>query len=308
MKSSKLKATLAAVSAIAVMASASTSFAAATVTTKSTYNASSDKVSVEATVSDLEANKEVTYLVTGDSDNIVYIDQATLDGSGAATFSYKIDKTKIKNLTTKVTYGTDGNISAPKEADGLGFGNVTANAENATIKYYTDSDCKNEISGSIVAGKNETIYAKVEANAGYEITGITIGDQTADLSKSVHELTAGQTITVTTEETVVTPVITPSTPVVDTDLVGTEIEVGENKKTVKASVTTVLKITKAEEFDEYGVIFDGVAYPAINTGNNANVAVRILTTDDTEISKDAVRPYYKKSGVYYYADDNTEIK
>lgn len=296
MKSSKLKATLAAVSAIAVMASASTSFAAATVTTKSTYNASSDKVSVEATVSDLEANKEVTYLVTGDSDNIVYIDQATLDGSGAATFSYKIDKTKIKNLTTKVTYGTDGNIDAPKEADGLGFGNVTGSATNATIEYYTDAACETGKIDSAVAGKGETIYAKIIPNEGYAIDTVTIGETAQTEIKTVYPLTAGQTITVTTKEKTTTPVVVTTQPTVDTNV--TEFE-GE---TVTASVTTVLSVTGTA--DEYGVLFtvngELTAFPAA-AGENKYAAVRILTTDNKEIKSTDVKPYYKVGGTYYDA-------
>lgn len=307
MKSSKLKATLAAVSAIAVMASASTSFAA--VNTTATYNTTTDKVDVVATVTELTPNKEVTYLVKS-GETIVYIDQATLSTTGTATFNYKIAKNKIADLQTAVTYGTDGTDPAPA-ADNLGLGNVTGSATNATIEYYTDKACTDDkkIDGaSVVAGKGETIYAKITPDTGYEIETVTIGGTPQEI-KTIYDLTAGQTITVTTKETVVTPVVTPSAPVVDSDLVGTEITVGENKETVKASVTTVLKVTKAEAFDEYGVIFDGVAYPAINADGNSNVAVRILTTKEgATIDSGAVRPYYKKSGVYYYADDNTEIK
>lgn len=306
MKSSKLKATLAAVSAIAVMASASTSFAA--VNTIATYNTTTNKVDVVATVSGLEANKEVTYLVKN-GETIVYIDQATLSTTGEATFSYKIAKDKITNLQTAVTYGTDGSVAAPA-ADSLGFDKVRADATNATIEYYTDEACtadKKIADETVVAGKGETIYAKITPDTGYEIKTVTIGETPQTQIKTVYSLIAGQTITVTAEKTSTAPVVITADPAED-NVTGMTAKVDGVDVDVKKSVTTVLKVANADEVTEYGVIFDGVAYPAINTGNNANVAVRILTTDDTEISKDAVSPYYKKSGVYYYAVDNTEIK
>lgn len=295
MKSSKLKATLAAVSAIAVMASASTSFAA--VNTTATYNTTTDKVDVVATVSELTPNKEVTYLVKN-GETIVYIDQATLDNNGAATFAYKIAKNKIPDLQTAVTYGTDGSVPAPA-ADNLGLGNVTGSATNATIEYYTDEACsadKKIADTSVVAGKGETIYAKITPETGYEIKTVTIGETAQTEIKNVYSLTAGQTITVTTKEKTTTPVVVTTQPTVDKDV--TEFE----GKAVKASVTTVLSVTG--NADEYGVLFtvngELTAFPAV-AGENKYAAVRILTTDDKEISSTNVKPYYKVGGTYYDA-------
>lgn len=299
MKSSKLKATLAAVSAIAVMASASTSFAAATVTTKSTYNASSDKVSVEATVSGIETNKEVTYLVNNGAGDIVYIDQATAT-TGSATFSYKIDKTKIKDLKTTVKYGTDGSVAAPA-ADDLGFKAVNATEnENVTITYK-DKD-GNVINGNIVAGIDEIIYATVEANEGYEITSVAINSVDQGDIKSVYELKAGETITVTTKEKTMAPVVVANKPTVDNDVADID------GKAVNASVTTVLNVTGAA--DEYGVLYtvngELTAFPAA-AGENNYAAVRILTTDNETITLDQVIPYYKVNGTYYNATDGADL-
>lgn len=300
MKSSKLKATLAAVSAIAVMASASTSFAA--VNTTATYNTTTDKVDVVATVTDLTPNKEVTYLVKS-GETIVYIDQATLSTTGTATFNYKIAKNKIADLQTAVTYGTDGTEPAPA-ADNLGLGNVTGSATNATIEYYTDEVCsadKKITDTSVVAGKGETIYAKITPETGYEIKTVTIGGTAQTEIKSVYSLTAGQAITVTAEKTSTAPVVITADPVQD-DVTDMTVDVDNVATAVKKSVTTVLKVENAAEVTEYGVIFNGVAYPAINVEGNTNVAVRILTTDDTEISKDAVTAYYRIGNVYYNMD------
>lgn len=300
MKSSKLKATLAAVSAIAVMASASTSFAA--VNTTATYNTTTDKVDVVATVTELTPNKEVTYLVKS-GETIVYIDQATLSTTGTATFNYKIAKNKIADLQTAVTYGTDGTEPAPA-ADNLGLGNVTGSATNATIEYYTDEACsanKKIADTSVVAGKGETIYAKITPETGYEIKTVTIGGTAQTEIKSVYSLTAGQAITVTAEKTSTAPVVITADPVQD-DVTDMTVDVDNVATAVKKSVTTVLKVENAAEVTEYGVIFNGVAYPAINVEGNTNVAVRILTTDDTEISKDAVTAYYRIGNVYYNMD------
>lgn len=303
MKSSKLKATLATVSAIAVMASASTSFAA--VTTQSTYNTSTDKVSVVATVSELEANKEVTYLVKS-GDQIVYIDQNTLDANGAATFTYKIAKSKILDLQTAVTYGTDGSKPAP-DGDSLGFERVEATGEHVTIEYYTDPSCQNKISDEKVAiGSQEEIYAKVTEESGYEIESVTIGGESVSIGSKIYRLEKGKNLAVTTKVTKANPVVITSEPAQD-DVTDMKVDVDGTPTEVKASVTTVLKVNKMDEVTEYGVIFNGVAYPAINTEKAANVAVRILTTDDKEtISINDVKAYYRIDNTYYNIN-GTEI-
>lgn len=300
MKSSKLKATLAAVSAIAVMASASTSFAA-TVTTRSTYNTDdAKKVSVTATVSGAEANKEVTYLVKSNNE-IVYIDQATATG-GTATFTYKIDKTKLADdLSTDVKFGTDSTTNTNFDGTtALGFGKVEAKGDaNVTITYWKDAECtNNQISGTMyAAGADETVYAKVTVNdpTKYEIASAVIGEVDYG-TNGIYALKAGQTITVTTKEKTTTPVVVTTQPTVDKDV--TEFE----GKAVKASVTTVLSVTG--NADEYGVLFtvngELTAFPAV-AGENKYAAVRILTTDNKEISSTNVKPYYKVGGTYYDA-------
>lgn len=306
MKSSKLKATLAAVSAIAVMASASTSFAA-TVTTISTYNTDdAKKVSVTATVNGAEADKEVTYLVKSNG-AIVYIDQETAKG-GTATFAYKIDKSKLAaDLSTEVKFGTDSTTNTTFDGTtALGFGKVNATGDDkVTITYWKDAECTSKpISGTIAAGTNETVYAKVTVNdpENYEIASVIIGETDYGTS-GIYALHAGETITVTTKEKITTPVVVATQPTVDNNVPDVD------GKTVTASVTTVLNVTGTA--DEYGVLFtvDGVltAFPAAVGGENTYAAVRILTTDNKEISSANVKPYYKVGGTYYDANTGTAL-
>ncbi|MDY3305057.1 MAG: hypothetical protein SOW78_12435 [Clostridia bacterium] len=307
MKSSKLKATLAAVSAIAVMASASTSFAA-TVTTISTYNTDdAKKVSVTATVNGAEADKEVTYLVKSNG-AIVYIDQETAKG-GTATFAYKIDKSKLAaDLSTEVKFGTDSTTNTTFDGTtALGFGKVNATGDDkVTITYWKDAECTNNqiTDTTIAAGTQDTVYAKVTVNdpENYEIASVVIGETDYGTS-GIYALHAGETITVTTKEKITTPVVVAAEPTVDTNVPDVD------GKAVTASVTTVLNVTGTA--DEYGVLFtvDGVltAFPAAVGGENTYAAVRILTTDNKEISSANVKPYYKVGGTYYDAKTGTAL-
>lgn len=307
MKSSKLKATLAAVSAIAVMASASTSFAA-TVTTSSIYNTGdSKKVSVTATVNGAEADKEVTYLVKS-GETIVYIDQATAT-NGTATFAYKIDKSKLADdLSAEVKFGTDSTTNTNFDGTtALGFGKVEAKGDdNVTITYWKDAECTNEqISESTMyaAGAGETIYAKVTVNvpSKYEIASAVINGVDKG-TNGIYALKAGETITVTTKAKTTTPVVVTTKPTVDNDV--KEFE----GKEVNASVTTVLNVTGTA--DEYGVLYtvngELTAFPAA-AGTNNYAAVRILTTDNETITLDQVIPYYKVNGTYYNATDGAAL-
>lgn len=306
MKSSKLKATLAAVSAIAVMASASTSFAA-TVTTISTYNTDdANKVSVTAIVADATSNKEVTYLVNNGAGDIVYIDQATIT-NGTATFAYKIDKSKIAGFTTSVKYGTDGSDTFADAATSLGFGAVAATGDdNATITYYTDADCKNvavAYNGKYATGNNDKIYAKVAVSDDYAVATATInGVDTTVTENNIYKLTAGQTLAVTTKKTTVDPVVVPAD--TSSDVAESEtVKVDDKDVPVVAAVKTVLKINTTDNI-EYGVIYNGTAYPALGA-QNGYAAVRILTTIEGEtIAVNDVIPYYLKDGVYYNANTN----
>ncbi|MBQ4527659.1 MAG: hypothetical protein II998_06280 [Clostridia bacterium] len=284
MKSRKLKAILAALSAVAVMATAMTGFAAAT----TEYDLATGKVIVEETVT-AEAGKEVTYLVKS-GDQIVYIDQATADATtGAVKFNYKIAGSKIVNLETDVSYGTDGATAVTggdDELDLYGYANVEG--ENYTITYNKP-----------ITGNGDTTIATIEVEQGYEIESVTIGGvaQVAPFDAS-YEVANGVAVVVTTKAAYVAPEFTPDDePVADL----------ENPE--EPSYAQVFKVN--ESVEEYGLmfaLFKGAIklYPAAKTNADGYGAVKIVlpTNYKTTAQTDApeFKSYYKADGKYYYAD------
>lgn len=105
MKSRNLKAIFAALTTAAVMATATTSFAA--VTSTATYNDVNGKVKINVAIAD--ESKPVTYKAVSGG-KIVYIDQATAD------FSYYVDSAEVADLAISVDSNAGpGNISLATE-------------------------------------------------------------------------------------------------------------------------------------------------------------------------------------------------
>ncbi len=168
MKSRKFKAVLAAVSAIAVLATAMTGFAA-NVTTTTIYNADdADKVSVNVQVTGVTENSEVTYLVKSEgkgvnNSDIVYIDQKTANSAGVA-FNYQIAKSALNDTkSTVVTFGSDTDtitgyaatlgITALNDVTGTGY-TISFDED-----YYAD---------------DAEVTATVAATGEYEIKAVTV--------------------------------------------------------------------------------------------------------------------------------------
>lgn len=186
MKSRKFKAVLAAVSAIAVLATAMTGFAA-TVETTTTYGIDdAEKVSVTVNVTGAGDNAEVTYLAettdgTGvNNTKILYIDQKTADSSGNVTFDYKIAKGNLgATKATVVKMGTDSGVALTPEIDGLGIkAATTSSGEGYTISYGAYAD-------------DATVRVVINATTGYEIASVTYtgsnwtkGQLTLDIPKA----------------------------------------------------------------------------------------------------------------------------
>jgi len=284
MKSRNLKAIFATLSAVAVMATAMTGFAAAT----TTYDEANGKVVVTENVT-AEAGKEVTYLVKS-NDQIVYIDQATADATtGAVTFNYKIAGNKIVNLETDVSYGTDGATAVTGVDEALDlYGYADVNEATYTITY-----------DKAISGNADKAVATITAKDGFEIESITIGGeaQVAPFDAS-YDVTNGAAVVVTTKAAYVAPEFTPDDePVADLD------------NPEEPSYAQVFKVN--ESVEEYGLmfaLFKGATklYPAVKTSDEGYGAVKIVlpTNYKTTAQTDApeFKSYYKAGGKYYYAD------
>lgn len=280
MKSTKIVAMLV---AFTVLMAIATSGLAATVATTTKYNAVDNKVVVDVIVEGVTGGKEVTYLVES-GDEIVYIDQKTADEDGNLTFNYKVAQDDIVDLSANVQMGTDGAI-VPTPDDFV-LDEIGVDAANATVKFYKDANTTEEITGDIVVGAGETIYAKIEANDGYELESVTIAGVDQDIDTDVYEIVVGSDIVVTVTEVQNDPDITVSA-TVNPEVI-TE---GENVGLYQAAV--VIQTTGAPY--EVGAYFNGQYYAALNAqydkyAEEGLCAVRIIY-DGTEISANEIQSY-----------------
>ncbi len=264
MKSRKLKAIFAALSAVAVMATAMTGFAAAT----TTYDLANNKVVVSETVRTAEAGKEVTYLVKS-NDNIVYIDQATADNTGSATFNYKIAVDKLDvNLSTLATFGTDGDTPITDGSDVLPLAKFgDDNAETYTVEFT-----------KAITGSEDTANATIVAKDGYEITAVKInGEAQVDFVGTV-ELKIGDVLVVETQPQQTDVVINDSAKYVEFD---------DANDAYLATCVITFTGDKSEAIGKIGMIYENHFYPALAAeGGKAAVQLKLpekigtVTEDD----------------------------
>jgi len=255
MKSRNLKAIFATLSAVAVMATAMTGFAAAT----TTYDATNNKVEVTETVY-ADANSEVTYLVKS-NDQIVYIDQTTADATtGAATFTYKIAGDKIVNLDTAVTYGTDG-TEVREGSPALALKSLPNDVKETYTITYSKS----------IIGNNDTVTATIAAVGDNVIKDVAVNGNSKGAVSSV-EVGYDDVITVTTEEKVQAPTISASVG----EIVKEEFE-GVERDVVTSVITYTGKPTSV------GVVCGDYYYPAKTAPNaEGKVAVKLILPDGAD--------------------------
>lgn len=261
MKSRKLKAIFAALSATAIMATAMTGFAAAT----TTYDAVNNKVIVTETVK-ADAGKEVTYLVKSNN-QIVYIDQATADESGNATFSYKIAGGKLaEDLSTVATFGTDGANA------------VTGGSPSLALKKFSDIDAEmyTVTFTKAIAGNDDTAHATVAAKDGYEITDVKINGATQGVVKQV-ELDIDDELIVEAKKAYTAPTINAEETTVGEMTDDTSLNDG---KTYQA-ITTVISYTGDFEAGDIGVVCGEYYYPAM-VAKGGKAAVKLILPDGAE--------------------------
>lgn len=277
MKSKKIVAMIVAFAAF--MAVATSGFAAVTTTT--TYNSIADKVVVDVDVTGADAGSEVTYLVKSNN-QIVYIDQKTADNSGNVGFDYKIAKNKIVGLSTDVKFGTDGE-AAITDTTPLALANVAVSTDDkATITFFKELACQNEIGANAIVGNGDVIFARVDVADGYEIDSVS---GLVDGSGFVYKV-SGNSVSVTTKPIVVTPEIQVPEQEELKEIIAKdkEIEV-EGEKVQATEYTKVVKVVGQPK--EIGVEYDGYRFPALTTGgayeSGKLYAVRIIVSKDVVI-------------------------
>ena len=262
MKSRKFKAVLAAVSAIAVLATAMTGFAA-TVNTTTIYNNADGKVSVVSEVTGV--NGEVTYLATTkagagvNESGILYIDQQT-SSDGKAKFEYKVAQTAIADLETKVILGTDGTEAITQPTKGLEL-TATADTETETYKIAYDQDA--------YGNSNENLTIAVTPVGDNEIKSVKIGETTYEPAASYPvPVTAG----------VPAAVAVTTAPKTTTASIANEGVIVDNTASVK-KVTTVIKVNGAKDGYELGVAYKGYTFPAAGNVNEDGYIAVVLEND-----------------------------
>ena len=279
MKSKKIVAMF--VALLTFMAVATSGLAAVTTTTN--YILSDEKVNVIVNVDGATSSSEVTYLVTNSDGRIVYIDQAKADDNGGVVFNYKIAKEKLPGLKTNVSMGTNGanKISTSGRTIKLGTVELTVDV-NATVAFYPNGNCdpSEELSkDNLIVGTENSIFAVVTPNAGYEIAKVT--GKTVDVASAsaTIELELGDIVDVTTQPTSTEATVYEFSKVTSDaslkDAEGNEItaetENGIYSDTVDEKYTAVTKILKvAGTYSEVGIKYeDGSAkFPALNLEGN----------------------------------------
>lgn len=272
MKSRKFKAVLAAVSAIAVLATAMTGFAAPTITTETTYNLTTSKASVTTTVSGLnDKDAEVTLLVSApgagvNGSGISYIDQKAAS-DGTAEFTYQLDKAALSDATAAVvTSGNDAN-------EGTATGNLgvevlnDVDEEMYTITYTEDA----------YGAGDETVNVAIAAKSGYEITDVKVAGVSRGKEVLAFAVDPTAVITVDAQAVVTGPSITAE-----------YITVGEDSGVYNA--TAIIQVSG--NYTEVGVSYKGFTFPATGVKNAGNyVAVKL--TNDTVFVETDVDTYIK---------------
>ncbi len=288
MKSKKIIALVVAFAAFMAMA---TSGLAATISSTTTaYNTESGKVEVTVALSG-SADEDVTYLVkgksgvSGNADNIVYIDQVKLTGEAANDkITYKVDKQYIDDETPSLVVSS--NVTGDLEAT---LGAIpAATAGNYTVEYYRTSAEIGESNAVELSNiGDETVYAYVKANEGYEISSVAAKEGSTALGTAVA--TNVYAVTLAQLPLVVTTSATFTAPSVSQALIVDE-------ESSPKSYTGLFYINDA--VGEVGLTLNGFEYPAL-TATDANYttassycAVKL----ESSVALTNIGAYYKASG------------
>lgn len=296
-KIAALTAALAAVGSFAVCANA------VSINTTTSYVADSEntKVSVTASVTGAGSEVEVTYYATNGSNDVVYVDQATANTEGSATFNYV---TAATNLNSAVKVGYTGATGAEETI--VDCYSITCNEQTAYVPTtnsggtytfnYTMPDCKT--------------LDSVTADKGTTVTSSVFGNNT--LTVVLGQISANVTLAVSTKDSTVTnpsgQIISAAAVVSDgendnwsSDETGLESLVNANEGNRKLTV-----LGKVNDSDDYGIAIstseitslassDVTMFAARSKNDAGYFAVQLIDTND-----DGGNDCWIKSNTDYY--------
>lgn len=269
MKSRKFKAVLAAVSAIAVLATAMTGFAA-NISTVTKYNlADATKASVTTTVEGLtKKDAEVTLLVSApgagvNGSGISYIDQKAAS-DGTAVFTYQLDKAALSDATAAtVITGND----AQEDVDGnnakLDVVPLTSQSGDHYTVNYGDT--------THIGKGDTTLIVNIVVDDGYELETVTIDGTEQTEVKATYSVNVSNGV----QPTVVAKTKAKQTTV---DIAASGLVI-DNKSDTKSAIT-VIKVTGETTGYEIGVNYKGYTFPAAGTVKNGFIAVQLTNNKD----------------------------
>ncbi|MBQ7902079.1 MAG: hypothetical protein IJ365_08990 [Clostridia bacterium] len=222
----KLFKSLVSLTAAGTMLLSTTAFAAASLSTVTTYDTSTKTATVTSKVKSTVANEMITYLATTDSttagdysvdstgSNIVYIGQQTATNAGEEVeFKYTLTD-KVNSATyASVRSGSSAGTTLPSAAQYVGIYDVTVNVVGPDGTAVTDAVTVTG-ANNVGVGSNATI--NLWANDGYEIVKVLVGDTEKDFASALS-VSQGSTVTVTVLPTTETAVYVLSGATIDTD-------------------------------------------------------------------------------------------
>lgn len=283
MKSRKLKAVLAAVSAIAVLATAMTGFAAATITTSTQYNPAQAGVAIVRTqVSGVSAEQYTLLVKAGEGG-------AGVDGNGTLfIFQSSTPDFNYKISTDPAIIGTD-----PLQAQVI-TGNNLGVTDETTLNIKEARDSYNGVNFTMQPNDDldyigtEVIDVAFVANDGYQMDRV--------VSNGKEYLYGFNSVELPFKNGSINSVgLEYATSEITNDVVISDVtKIADGTK-----VTTVMKVVGNPT--EVGVIYDGHAYKSL-AEDATFVAITLDGAGEITIDENEVTPYYVLDGVYYDAD------
>lgn len=199
---SKMVKAVSALTAMSVVACASMTGFAATYTTTTEYVLGNNTVNAKTTVTGVQKDEQVTYLVHNDNDgtiadgDIIYINQDGGKTDGTATFSYQTTTTKINGLHSTVLVGAaTSSITAPSAENQTIDSKLVSVTKKTNGSDYTAGGTVS-IADSTAIGNGQKIDFTVTPTAGYVPTVTVDGVEQAPV-EGVYSVTgAGAAIAI----------------------------------------------------------------------------------------------------------------
>lgn len=320
MKNNLLKTIAVIAIAVAMLATTVTSFAA-TATTVTTYSEDATAPHVVSTVSDVPQGVMVTYLASkngtvSSKDDIVYIGQATSDGSTLIEFEYDA----LANPTAQILYGSNlADVATALNGDApvtISASGVEITVDAGVESYSVIDSEEKDITDTKILGSTEDGTLNVTLKAGYELASVTVNGVDVENPTSAISVKAGDVVVVNTVDTSCPVNITAIT--VDEDDID-KVVMYDAAKSKNGAYTVddeldyeylLCQITagaeQAEEFGVYAKNADGTGFELEDNGTTGGYYPAIGATDGyyavllaaEDMSGVTLIPYCKYNGEY----------